>query len=62
MKKFSSLFIAFLLWQFTTPAQLGWFEQTSGTMVDLNPVFFVNNDIGWVVGIGGVIIQTTDSD
>ncbi len=33
-----------------------------GTTVDLNLVFFVNNDIGWVVGLGGVIIKSTDSD
>ena len=60
MKKISLLFIAFLLLQFTTLAQSGWVQQTSGTQANLSSVFFVNNDVGWVVCDEGTILKTTD--
>jgi len=60
MKNLSLLFIAFLLLQFTTLAQEGWFEQTSGTTHNLNSVYFVDNNTGWAVGDSGKILNTTD--
>ena len=60
MKKFFLLFTLILLAHFTTPAQQGWFEQTSGTTNHLNSVFFIDADNGWAVGDSGTIIHTSD--
>ena len=61
MKNLFFLFIAFVLIQFTTPAQQGWFYQSPDpTFENLNSVFFVNNNIGWAVGSANTIIKTTD--
>ena len=65
MKNFSLLFIAFLLLQFTSLAQEGWIQQTSGTTYDLSSVYFINSNTGWAVGQNynlknGIILKTTD--
>ena len=60
MKNLSLLYIAFLLLQFTTLAQSGWVQQTSGTTENLISVYFINENVGWAVGENGIIINTTD--
>jgi len=60
MKNLAFLFTAFLFLQITSLGQYGWFEQTSGTSVKLNSVYFINNDVGWAVGFAGTIIHTTN--
>jgi hypothetical protein len=60
MKKFLLLFSVILLVQFTTPAQQGWFEQTSGTTNHLHSVYSVDADNGWAVGDSGTIINTSE--
>jgi hypothetical protein len=60
MKKCLLLFWAILLVQLTTFAQVGWFEQTSGTSNYLNSVYFTDNNTGWAVGFEGTILNTTD--
>ena len=60
MKKLFLLFIAFLFLQFTSLAQDGWFQQTSGTIHNLNSVYFVDINTGWAVGDSGTILNTTN--
>jgi len=60
MKNLSLLFIAFLLLQFNTLAQEGWFEQTSGTTEVLRSVNFTDALTGTAVGEEGTIIRTID--
>ena len=38
----------------------GWFQQLSNTNVDLNKIYFLNQDTGWVVGNSGKILKTTN--
>lgn len=38
----------------------GWFQQQSNTNVDLNKIYFLNQDTGWVVGNSGKILKTTN--
>ena len=59
MKNLSLLFIVSLLAQFTSLAQEGWFEQTSGVSKKLVGVSFADVNIGTVVG-DGQILRTTD--
>ena len=60
MKNLSLLFIALLFLQFTTLAQEGWFEQTSGTTNWLYGVSFTDSDNGTAVGRNGTILRTTN--
>ncbi len=60
MKNLSLLFIAFLLFQFTTLAQEGWFQQTSGTTNRLTGVSFTDSANGTAVGRSGTILRTTN--
>ncbi len=60
MKNLSLLFIAFLLLNFTTLAQEGWFEQTNGTISNLNAVHFIDDYNGFAVGDNGVFLSTTN--
>jgi photosystem II stability/assembly factor-like uncharacterized protein len=53
-------FLLSLLLANNTFAQEGWFQQTSGTTVDLRSVYFTDNTTGWVVGVEGTILNTTD--
>jgi len=41
-------------------SQTGWYLQSSGTSRDLNGVYFVNSNTGWVVG-DSVVLKTTNS-
>jgi len=41
-------------------ADTGWFSQTSGTTTWLRSVYFVDNYLGWTVGVGGTIMNTAD--
>ncbi len=42
-------------------AQRQWARQTSGTPVTLNDVFFVNDNTGMAVGLGGTVLRTEDA-
>jgi photosystem II stability/assembly factor-like uncharacterized protein len=59
MKNLSLLFFVFLLIQFASLAQEGWFQQNSGTSESLGHVDFVNENVGWAGGYW-IIIKTTD--
>lgn len=37
-----------------------WEQQNSGTESNLNSVYFIDNESGWVAGSGGVILHTSD--
>lgn len=43
----------------TTDGGTSWNEQTSGTTVFLESVYFVDIQTGWVVGSNGTILKTT---
>jgi len=60
MKNLSILFIAFLLINFTTLAQEGWFEQTSGTSTFLHGVDFIDANTGAAVSADGIILRTSN--
>ena len=68
MRTLSLLFIAFLLLNFISLAQEGWYEQTSGTSNHLHSVYFIDADNGWAVGgkynqlgsSSGVLLKTTN--
>ena len=50
------LLVSFL--SFSTYAQ--WVLQNSGTQLNLNSIFFIYSNTGWVVGNGGIILKTTN--
>jgi len=61
MKNLFILFIAFLLLQFNTLAQEGWFMQNPVPPgMPYEAVDFVNELTGWAVGSRGTIVKTTD--
>lgn len=39
--------------------QSGWFQQTSGTNRNLNDLYFINSNTGWVVG-DSIVLKTTN--
>jgi len=41
-------------------AQPGWFPLISGTPADLNAVYFIDAETGYVVGDGGLIMRSID--
>jgi len=41
-------------------AQQGWFQQVSGTNMNLNSVYFINTDTGFVAVNNGLILKTTN--
>jgi len=49
---------AFYLTPLLSPAQ--WTQQNSGTDQDLKSICFTDNDNGWAVGNGGIILHTSD--
>lgn len=57
-----NVYIAALLVFFaiSIPAHADWQAQTSGVTDNLNSVFFVDENTGWAVGVGGRIITTTN--
>jgi hypothetical protein len=59
MKKIISLvLLAFILTPYTVFSQ--WFEQNSGTTMPLRGVYFIDENIGTIVGDFGTIIKTTN--
>ena len=54
------LFILFLFTSQAVYTQTNWTIQNSKTSSDLNDVFFINQDTGWVCGDNGIILKTTD--
>ncbi len=54
-----SLFALLLSGAFSARAD-GWIVQDSGTSENLEAVWFVDNQTGWVVGANGVILNTTN--
>jgi len=61
MKNIALLFTAFVLIQFTTLAQQGWFWQNPLPQNNtLRSVDFVNELTGWAVGDVKTILRTTD--
>jgi photosystem II stability/assembly factor-like uncharacterized protein len=58
MKKVVIIFIIFVFHFNITNAQ--WYNQSSGTLHDLNSVSFVSHDTGYVVGNNGTILKTVD--
>jgi photosystem II stability/assembly factor-like uncharacterized protein len=60
MRRLFILLLPSLFAQSISLAQFGWIQQTSGTTENLTSVFFVNSNMGWVVGDEGTIIHTSD--
>jgi photosystem II stability/assembly factor-like uncharacterized protein len=62
MKKATLLALTFILAAFLIHAQSNWkwTEQQSGVTTPLRDVFFANSAAGWAVGVGGVILNTTN--
>ena len=58
VKKFVFLLLFFLLINFQVPAQ--WKQQISGVNENLFSLYFINDQIGWVIGKNGTILKTTD--
>ncbi len=58
MKSYKYFFIVLLLFNNLTTAQ--WYQQNSGTTIDLYSVFFINENTGWTCGDSGKIIKTTN--
>ncbi len=42
------------------PGNFNWIQQNSGTNLQLRDVFFINENLGWVVGSQGKVLKTTD--
>lgn len=61
MKKIIFLILTFNIFYVNSFSQIipeGWFQQNSGTMSNLNSVYFENSQVGWCVGDSGKIIKT----
>ncbi len=58
MKAFIHVFLIIIF--FTSMCFAQWYHQNSGTTRQLNSVFFIDQNIGWVVGDSGTIINTAD--
>ena len=54
------LFVLFLFTGQPVHSQSNWNIQNSGTSMDLNGVFFVDQNTGWVCGSNGTILKTTN--
>jgi photosystem II stability/assembly factor-like uncharacterized protein len=52
------VFFFLLISSFTYP-QSGWFQQTSGTNRNLNDIYLLNSNTGWIVG-DSIILKTTN--
>lgn len=60
-KNLTVVFIIFIIICVKSNAQpYGWFTQTSGTVSNLNNVYFANSNTGLAVGQQGVILRTTN--
>ena len=52
--------LTFSLFLFSTVSFAQWQPQTSETILDLQSVFFTDNENGWAVGAEGIILHTAD--
>ncbi len=59
-KFITETYILIFIFPFTLSAQQGWFQQTSGSGYQLQTVFFINENIGWIGGDAMTLLKTTD--
>ncbi len=52
------IFLLILFYPITLAAQ--WYQQNSGTQLNLNSIFFIDSNAGWAVGDSGIILNTTN--
>ena len=57
---FFKIFCFFSLSYCIVYSQTSWSIQNSGTRSDLNGVFFIDRNIGWICGDNGIILKTTN--
>ncbi len=62
MKNLLVFFIAYLMFQITSLAQEGWFQQTSGATDYLTSIYFMDSMTGWTVGREGIFYTTDGGD
>ena len=60
IKRYFVLILIVLIGTGIMNAQSGWFNLNSGTTLNLNNVFFVDENNGYVIGENGIILKTTD--
>ena len=61
MKILKAIFILiFILQGNCAYSQYGWIHEYSGTGGLLTDIVFTNENTGWVLGLSGLIIKTTD--
>ena len=58
MKELLTVIISVLILNVSLSAQ--WINQASPTNEDLHSVFFVNDSKGWITGLNGTVLKTTD--
>jgi photosystem II stability/assembly factor-like uncharacterized protein len=56
----TSTLLTFSLFLLSSFSFAQWQPQTSETILDLQSVFFTDNNNGWAVGNGGIILHTAD--
>lgn len=56
----TTILLTFSLFLLSTVSFAQWQPQASETILDLQSVFFTDNDNGWAVGNGGIILHTAD--
>jgi len=54
------MFFSFVLLVSVSSGQSQWVQQNSGTAVNLNDIFFINQNTGWAAGDDGTILKTTN--
>jgi len=55
-----TLLLPFGLFLAPLPSPAQWFQQNSGTDLDLKSICFTDSENGWAVGSGGIILHTSD--
>ncbi len=60
MKTLIAMVFSVVLFTTVSFAQEDWEWQYSTTIEDLNGVYFVNKDTGWIIGNNGTILNTID--
>lgn len=64
MKNFSKFVVGILLllsYPHDSYSQQGWFQQVSGTTLNLNSVYFIDANTGFVAADNGYVLKTTNS-
>ncbi len=61
MKHFFTLVLSLLLTIIPVNAQENWEIINSGTTDNLEDVFFIDNQNGWIIGYSGTLLRTTDA-